>query len=79
MSQNDIMVFVHGFEEAMEAMKRYLPSGFKLFQMDLNVLMKTLAEKIRVRNCKNTQLKADAMELNFGISKIQLIHLNKTS
>lgn len=47
MSQNDIMVFVHGFEEAIEVMGRYLPSGFKSFQMDLNVLKKALVEKIR--------------------------------
>jgi DNA-binding transcriptional MerR regulator len=46
MSQNDIMVFVHGFEETIEVMGRYLPAGFKAFQMDLNVLKKALVERL---------------------------------
>jgi len=46
LSDNDIMFNVHSLEEAKEWISKYLPSGFKSFQMDLNVLKRTLIERI---------------------------------
>jgi hypothetical protein len=43
-SDNAIMVYVHSIEEAAECISRYLPSGFKSFQMDLSVLKQKLIE-----------------------------------
>ncbi len=47
MSQTDMMVYVHGLEEAQKCINKYLPSGFKSFQMDLNVLKHMLVKRIK--------------------------------
>ena len=40
------IVYVHDIEEAKECIGEYIPKGFKVFQMDLNVLKRTLIEKV---------------------------------
>ena len=45
-SENAILVYIHGIEEAKESMGNYLAEGFKCFHMDLDYLKAQLISKI---------------------------------